>query len=64
MYEQVTEGQEVDSNQTKYEDIVDPEDPLYGLDQRLKGLALDEASKRIIKDKLTEASNKIKQGLE
>lgn len=42
------------------EDIVDPEDPLYGLDQRLKHMALDDESKRIIKEKLMEASGKIK----
>jgi hypothetical protein len=42
------------------EEIVDPEDPLYGLEQRLTGLVIDDESKRIIKDKLVEASNKIK----
>ena len=42
------------------EEVVDPEDPLYGLEQRLTGLVIDDESKRIIKDKLVEASNKIK----
>lgn len=42
------------------EEVVDPEDPLYGLEQRLQGLNVDDESKRIIKDKLAEASNKIK----
>ncbi len=46
------------------EDIVDPEDPLYGLEQRLRGLGMDDESKRIIKTKLKEASLKIKMGLE
>ena len=46
--------------QAEPEEIVDPEDPLYGLEQRLQGLVVDDESKRIIKDKLVEASNKIK----
>ena len=43
---------------------VDPEDPLYGLDQRLKNLNLDDESRRIIKDKLEEANSRIKIALE
>ncbi len=43
---------------------VDPEDPLYGLEQRLRNLHLDEESRRIIKEKLEEANNKIKVVLE
>ena len=46
------------------DDIVDPNDPLYGLEQRLSQLDLDEASKAVLKSKLVEASNKIKEGLE
>ena len=46
------------------EDIVDPDDPLYGLEQRLAELNINEESKNIIKAKLIEASNKIKTGLE
>ena len=46
------------------EDVVDPEDPLYGLDQRLAELTIAEESKRIIKEKLMAASSKIKTGLE
>jgi len=46
------------------EEFVDPNDPLYGLEQRLAGLEIDEESKRIIKTKLLEASGKIKTGLE
>lgn len=61
---QATKDEAPAEEQVEPEDIVDPEDPLYGLDQRLKGLALDDESKRIIKDKLNEASAKIKQGLE
>ena len=33
----------------------DPEDPLYGLEQRLQGLSLDDDSIRIIREKLIEA---------
>lgn len=43
---------------------VDPEDPLYGLEQRLRNLKLDEESRRIIKEKLEEANSKIKVVLE
>lgn len=34
------------------EEIVDPEDPLYGLDQRLKHIPLDEETKKMIKERL------------
>lgn len=43
---------------------VDPEDPLYGLDQRLKNMNLDDESRRIIKEKLEEASQKVKLAIE
>jgi hypothetical protein len=43
---------------------VDPEDPLYGLEQRLRNMKLDEESRRIIKEKLEEANSKIKVVLE
>jgi hypothetical protein len=46
------------------ESDVDPEDPLYGLNQRLKNLNLDEESRRILREKLEEASNRIKSALE
>ena len=46
------------------EDIVDPSDPLYGLEQRMANLDLDEESKGVLRAKLIEASNKIKEGLE
>ena len=52
------------AQQQEQEDVVDPDDPLFGLDYRLKDLNLDEESKRIIKVKLQEASAKIKAGLE
>ena len=45
-------------------EFFDPEDPLYGLEQRLQGLHLDDESRKVIKDKLLEATNKIKHGLE
>jgi hypothetical protein len=43
---------------------VDPEDPLYGLDQRLRNMNLDDESRRIIKEKLHEASERVKNVLE
>ena len=46
------------------EDIVDPSDPLYGLEQRMANLDLDDESKNVLRAKLIEASNKIKEGLE
>ena len=46
------------------DDIVDPDDPLYGIDERLANLKIAEESKKIIRDKLIEASTKIKTGLE
>ena len=46
------------------EDIVDPSDPLYGLEQRMANLDLDDESKNVLRTKLIEASNKIKEGLE
>ena len=46
------------------EDIIDPDDPLYGLDHRLAELNIAEESKKIIRDKLMNANAKIKLGLE
>ena len=43
---------------------MDPEDPLFGLEKRLKNMALDEESRRIIREKLDEANQKIKLALE
>ena len=43
---------------------VDPEDPLYGLEQRLKNMSLDEESRRIIREKLDEANQKVKFALD
>ena len=34
------------------EDVIDPEDPLYGLEQRLKYADLDDDTKNVIKAKL------------
>jgi hypothetical protein len=58
------EAPDTTAQEEEKEDVVDPDDPLYGLEQRLRGMDLDEESKRVIRDKLVEASNKIKQGLE
>ncbi len=53
------EGEEAD-----VDDEVDPENPLYGLEERLRNMNLDEESLRIVKDKLMHANNKIKNALE
>ena len=45
------------------EEILDPEDPLYGLNERLSQLAINEESKAVIKAKLLETNNKIKEKL-
>ena len=57
------DGQQ-DKNDSDVESEVDPEDPLYGLNQRLKNMNLDEESMRIIKEKLLEANDRVKQALE
>lgn len=46
------------------EDIIDPEDPLYGLEQRLKYADLDDDTKAVIKQKLAEAKQKIAEQLD
>lgn len=46
------------------ESEVDPEDPLYGLNHRLRNMNLDDESSRIIKEKLQEAQDRIRQALE
>ena len=46
------------------EDNVDPDDPLYGLEQRLKHSNLDDETRAIIKTRLQEAHGKIKENLE
>ena len=46
------------------EDEVDPENPLFGLDERLRDMNLDEESLRILKAKLNEANHKVKDALE
>lgn len=56
--------QEADDGHNEAQGDVDPDDPLYGLDHRLKNLNLDEESRRIIKDKLEEANQRIKGALD
>ena len=46
------------------EEIFDPNDPLYGLDERLANLTISQESKQMLKQKLIGANNKIKEGLE
>lgn len=43
--------------------IVDPNDPLYGLEQRLKHTNLDQMTLNVIKSKLKEAQAKINDQL-
>jgi len=45
------------------EDDIDPDDPIYGVKERIANLPLDEASKQLIIDRLLEASSKVKTGL-
>ena len=58
------EAEEEKQEEGEQEDTVDPNDPLYGLEARLAQLDLDEDSKNVLRAKLVEASNKIKEGLE
>ena len=53
-----------ENKEEEAEDIVDPSDPLYGLEQRMANLDLDDDSKNVLRTKLIEASNKIKEGLD
>lgn len=46
------------------EDVIDPDEPLYGLKERLMNLGLDEQSMNIIVERLVEANTKVKKGLE
>jgi hypothetical protein len=46
------------------EEIVDPNDPFYGLEERLKYSNLDNEVKLIIKERLAEAHEKVKKQLE
>ena len=43
---------------------IDPDDPLYGIDERLKYTQIDDETKVVIKQKLKEAQDKIKEQLE
>ena len=54
----------MDETGFEQDDNVDPDDPLYGLDQRLKHSNLDDETRIIIKTRLQEAHNKIKDNLE
>jgi len=58
------DGDEENKEDGEEEEIVDPNDPLYGLETRMAKLDLDEESKNVLRAKLVEASNKIKEGLE
>jgi len=49
--------------QNEVEEIVDPDDPMYGLNERLVNMGLDEESKKIVIERLLEANDKVKTGL-
>lgn len=44
-----------DGNPDDDEDILDPDDPLYGLEQRLAPLKITEEAKQMVRDKLRDA---------
>ena len=46
------------------ESDVDPEDPLYGLETRLRNMNLDDETRLIIKEKLQETNHRIRQALD
>jgi hypothetical protein len=52
------------AEEEEQEEKVDPDDPLYGLEQRLKHANLDADTKEVIKLKLAEAQTKIKEQLD
>ena len=57
--EQKEEGVEEEEDE-----VIDPNDPLYGLDTRLSQLNLDPESQVMLRAKLAQASAKIREGLE
>ena len=61
--EKSKEGDAQDDAKSQAEKI-DPEDPLYGIDERLKYTKLDDDTKLVIKQKLIEAQEKVKDQLE
>ena len=58
------DAEEENKAEEEAEDAIDPNDPLYGLENRLAQLDLDEDSKIVLKKKLIEAGDKIKEGLD
>lgn len=59
--ESIADGAGEAPEEEEKEDQVDPDDPLYGLEQRLKHANLDQDTKEVIKSKLAEAQTKIKE---
>lgn len=62
------QGKEIDAQDQEVAEeeenlVIDKDDPLYGLQTRLKHSNLDEDTKEIIKQKLFEAQEKIKEQL-
>ena len=43
--------------------MIDPDDPMYGLRERLCNMGMDEESKKIVIERLMEANEKVKTGL-
>lgn len=58
------EGKEEGLEDKEEEEFLDPSDPLYGLEARMAKLDLDEESKTVLRNKLIEASGRIKEGLD
>lgn len=58
------DGEGGEGVESEGESEVDPDDPLYGLDERLRNLNMDEETRKIVKEKLHEANGRIKVNLE
>jgi hypothetical protein len=53
----------IQPTEEEFEEILDPDEPLYGLEQRLANLQIATEVKQIIKTKLKQADLKIKDNL-
>jgi hypothetical protein len=58
------EGEEGEKEDSDFESEIDPDDPLYGLKERLAVLEFDDETKLMIKTKLKEQNEKMKRQLE
>ena len=62
--DQKTAGEGEQTAEEEEDLIVDPNDPLYGLEQRLKHTNLDDITKSVIKSRLKNAHAKINDQLD